>query len=88
MKHRILIIDDDPDIVEATKLFLEYNDFEVFSETDPGKGVASFIENKPSLVILDVMMDEPDEGFFFAKKFKKLDSESIIRPHTFSFLNM
>ncbi|MBS1518150.1 MAG: response regulator [Bacteroidetes bacterium] len=75
MKKKILIIDDDPDIIEASRLFLEYNGFEVYTETDPGEGVRSFIENKPDLLILDVIMNEPDEGFFLAKKFKKLDPD-------------
>ncbi|MBK8981311.1 MAG: response regulator [Ignavibacteria bacterium] len=75
MKKKILIIDDDPDIVEATKLFLEYSGFEVLSETDPGKGAVTFLQSSPDLVILDVIMNDPDEGFFLAKKFKKSNPE-------------
>lgn len=75
MKKKILIIDDDPDIVEATKLFLEHNGFEVYAETDPVKGEITFLRNKPDLIILDVMMNEPDEGFFLAKKFKTANPE-------------
>jgi len=75
MKKKILIIDDDPDIIEATKLFLEIKGFEVISETESAEGIESFKNNKPDLVIIDVMMNEPDEGFFIAQKFKKLKPE-------------
>lgn len=72
MKKKILIIDDDPDITEATKLFLESNGFKVIGETDPLKALENFNKYEPDLVILDIMMNEPDEGFFIAQKFKKL----------------
>lgn len=72
MKKKILIIDDDPDIIEATKLLLENKGFEVFSELDSGKGIETFNKINPDLVILDVMMNEPDEGFFAASKMKKI----------------
>ena len=34
-------------------------------------GLAKIKETKPDLIILDVMMDEPDDGFFPAQKFRK-----------------
>lgn len=73
MKKKILIVDDDPDIIEALTLFLEAKGYSVSGETNPGKAVEIFNSYKPDLVILDVMMDEPDQGFFVAQKIKKIN---------------
>lgn len=77
MKKKILIIDDDPDIVEATTMLLNSNGYEVFSETISEKGFESALKNKPDLIILDIMMQEPDDGFFLLKKLRK---ESVYTP--------
>lgn len=71
MKKKILIIDDDPDIIDAATVLLESKNYTVFSETDPDKGFESAIVNKPDLIILDIMMNEPDDGFFLFRKLKK-----------------
>lgn len=75
MKKKILIVDDDPDIIEALTLFLEAKGYEVAGEKIPGKAIEIFNSYKPDLVIMDVMMDEPDEGFFVAQKIKKINPE-------------
>ncbi len=70
MSKKILIIDDDPDIVESTKLILESEGYEVISESGPDEGYAKALSESPDLIILDVMMVEPDDGFFVASKIK------------------
>jgi len=70
MSKKILIIDDDPDIVESTKLILESEGYEVISESGPDEGCAKALSESPDLIILDVMMVEPDDGFFAASKIK------------------
>lgn len=59
----IAIIDDDPDIIDATSLVLMANGFEVTTANNPGDGYKIIKESKPALIILDVMMQEPDDGF-------------------------
>ncbi len=71
MEKKILIIDDDPDIIEAATVLLESKNYKVLSETDPDKGFETALNNKPDLIILDIMMTEPDDGFFLLKKLKK-----------------
>ncbi|HMS35191.1 MAG TPA: response regulator [Ignavibacteria bacterium] len=71
MEKKILIIDDDPDIIEAATVLLESKNYKVLSETDPDKGFETALSNKPDLIILDIMMIEPDDGFFLLKKLKK-----------------
>jgi DNA-binding response OmpR family regulator len=79
MTKKILIIDDDPDIVESTKLILESEGYEVISESGPDEGFETAVSQTPDLIILDVMMIEPDDGFFVASKIKsKLPDVPII----------
>ena len=78
MEKKILIIDDDPDIAEAATLLLESKNYKVFSENDPEKGFESAQKNKPDLIILDIMMNEPDDGFFLLKKLKKNNINSPV----------
>lgn len=63
---KILIIDDDIDLVEAMRLTLESAGFEVIDAQDGKKGIEKIESNSPDLVILDVMMGTQDEGFHVA----------------------
>jgi len=68
---RILIVDDDPDIVEAGKLVLEREGFEVVGAPNKREGLKMLEESKPDLLILDVMMEEPDDGLRMARDIRK-----------------
>jgi DNA-binding response OmpR family regulator len=68
---RIAIIDDDADILDASSLILTSNGYEVITADNPDDGFKIVKENSPDLIILDVMMNEPDDGFFLAQKFRK-----------------
>ena len=67
----IAIIDDDPDILDASSLVLKSKGYDVITASNPADGYKIVTEKKPNLIILDVMMDEPDDGFFLAQKFRK-----------------
>lgn len=67
----IAIIDDDPDIIDASSLVLKSKGYDIVTATNPNDGYKIVIEKKPDLIILDVMMDEPDDGFFLAQKFRR-----------------
>ncbi len=73
----IAIIDDDPDILDASSLVLNSRGFKVITALNPDDGYKIVKENKPDLIILDVMMNEPDDGFYLAQKFRK---EKILTP--------
>lgn len=66
MQKKILIIDDDIDLVEAMRITLENEDFIVIDAQDGQKGIEKIKEQKPDLVLLDVMMKTQDEGFHIA----------------------
>jgi DNA-binding response OmpR family regulator len=67
----IAIIDDDPDILDASTLVLKSKGYDVMTANNPNDGYKIVKDKKPDLIILDVMMDEPDDGFYLAQKFRK-----------------
>ena len=68
---KILIVDDDPDIVEACRLVLEREGYEVEGAVSRADGTKRLEEVKPDLLILDVMMEEPDDGLRMAREIRK-----------------
>jgi two-component system, OmpR family, alkaline phosphatase synthesis response regulator PhoP len=70
-KGRILIIDDDPDITEAMAVILENKGYEVASAGDSSEGMERLKENRPDLIILDVMMRTQQEGFEMSRELKQ-----------------
>jgi len=59
-KRKVLIIDDEPGIIDIVEANLEGDGFEVISATDGKQGLERIRADKPELVILDVMMPEMD----------------------------
>jgi CheY-like chemotaxis protein len=66
MPKKVLIIDDDIDLVEAMRITLEGAGLTVIDAQDGQKGLEKVKREKPDLVILDVMMGTQDEGFHIA----------------------
>ena len=70
---KILIIDDSELVLAMASDALQGAGYEVFTATN-GIEANSYIfstTNRPDLIILDVMMSEPDDGFFLAQKFRR-----------------
>jgi DNA-binding response OmpR family regulator len=68
---KILIVDDDPDIVEAGKMVLQKEGYDVTSAPNYAGGLAAVEQFGPDLVILDVMMEEPDDGLRLARALRR-----------------
>ncbi|MGQ9818474.1 MAG: response regulator [Candidatus Kapaibacteriales bacterium] len=68
---KIVIIDDDPDIVESVSLLLTSRNFQVVSARYIEEGEELIMKENPDLILLDVMMQEPDDGFYLAAKIRK-----------------
>ena len=66
MAKKILIIDDDIDLVEAMRITLESEGFEIIDAQEGAKGLEKIRSEKPDLILLDVMMGTQDEGFHIA----------------------
>jgi DNA-binding response OmpR family regulator len=58
--RRILVIDDDPVIVQLLQVNFEMEDYEVVTATDPEVGLELAVAQPPDLVCLDVMMPRID----------------------------
>jgi len=62
MPNKILIVDDDPDILTAMSMILESQGYQVVTATDGVEGLANLKSELPDLVLLDLMMPKMD-GF-------------------------
>jgi two-component system alkaline phosphatase synthesis response regulator PhoP len=71
MKTKILLVDDEKDIVEFLQYNLEQEGFEVISAND-GKEAVERLSEKPDLVVLDVLMPKMD-GFEVCKKIRSME---------------
>lgn len=69
-KAKILLVDDDPDLISATKTILESKLYEVVVAQDGEEGLRKAREEKPDLILLDVIMPVKD-GFTAAEQLKK-----------------
>lgn len=78
----IVIIDDDPDILDASSLVLKSKGYEVITTNNQNEGYKTVKSKKPDLIILDVMMDEPDDGFYLAQKFRREGIKTPILMYT------
>jgi len=55
-KKKILLVDDDPDFVEAVKVIVESGGYDVRVAYDGQEGLAMVDKERPDLIVLDVMM--------------------------------
>ena len=69
-KAKILMVDDDADFVESTKTILESKPYEVIVASNGDEGLRMAREEKPDLILLDVIMPVRD-GFTAAEQLKK-----------------
>jgi len=66
MAHaKILLVDDDPDLVHVLTLVLEGHGYQIVSAYEPKRGLEITEGERPDLIVLDVMMPEGTEGFHF-----------------------
>ena len=56
MGYRILLIDDEDDILEFVKYNLERDGYEVFTASNGAEGIQEALKVKPHLILLDMMM--------------------------------
>jgi DNA-binding response OmpR family regulator len=68
-KKYILVVDDDPDLVETVAMMLESRGFEVGRAYDGIEGEESIKERRPDLIILDIMMPRKD-GYVLCAELK------------------
>ncbi len=69
MAKKILLVDDDPDFVEAVSLILKPKKFDVVTAYNGIEGLKKAMSEKPDLIVLDVMMPEKD-GYAVCRELK------------------
>ncbi len=67
MNEKILIVDDDPDILDVLTIILEAQGYQVSTARDGIEGLANLKAEKPDLLILDLLMPKMD-GFAVCKE--------------------
>lgn len=77
MKYKILVVDDDQNIAELIRIYLEKEMYEVKMAYDGKKALDSFYQWAPDLVILDIMIPHMD-GYEVCKQIRKAGNIPII----------
>ena len=67
MPEKILVVDDDPDILDALTMILESRGYQVVTARDGIEGLANLKAEMPNLIILDLLMPKMD-GFIVLKE--------------------
>ncbi len=73
---KILIVEDDPDMVTALRMPLEAEGYEVFTASSGEEGLQKVKEVRPDLIILDVMMETTTAGFQVSLQLRSPDPRS------------
>ena len=71
--NKILLVDDDIDLLEQTKLLLESKGFKVVTAEDSEQGFKAFQRENPDAAIIDLIMEQMDSGFILCYKIKKTE---------------
>ena len=71
----VLIVDDDPDILDQYALLLETEGHKVVQAGSLAEAEETILTVRPDLAILDLMMDEKDAGFVLCNHLKRLYDE-------------
>ena len=75
MKKKILVVDDDLDLLEQIKAILEAGGYEVVEADNRAAAEDTILKIKPDLAILDLMMEEKDSGFVLSHQLKQIYPE-------------
>jgi len=82
MKKKILVVDDEASLLKLTLLRLEVSGYEAFGAADGKAGLELARQKIPDLIILDVMMEQADDGIAMAQELRPaLDRQALhLRP--------
>lgn len=70
---KILLVDDDIDLLEQNKLILESKGFQVVTGESGAEGWSLFQKEKPDACIVDLIMEQMDSGFVLTHRIKKTE---------------
>lgn len=76
-KSKILVVDDDPDLVRAMRLRLRANHYDIATATDGYQAIATAQKERPDLIVLDLGLPAGD-GFVVLERLQSSDTLSGI----------
>ncbi len=74
-KMKILVVEDDPDMMEQMKVYLESEGYDVLSASTQKEAEPLIKPGAFRAAVLDLMMENPDSGFVLSHKIKKMDAK-------------
>jgi CheY-like chemotaxis protein len=71
----ILAIDDDSDVLNALRIILEVNGYQMAEAYSAGEGLKKYKESIPDFILVDLMMEEIDAGLNFVREIRLLSNK-------------
>lgn len=75
-QKRVLLVDDDEDILETTQIILEEHGYRVFVARDGAQALVSAERDRPDLIVLDVIMPRRS-GFSVLERLRRIPNRSL-----------
>ena len=72
---KILVVEDDPDMMDQMKIYLEGEGYEVVAAATQKEAEPLLRPGAFRAAVLDLMMENPDSGFVLSHKIKKMDAK-------------
>lgn len=69
-KIKVLLVDDDPDFIAINRIAVEAAGYTVVTARSRATGIETARAEKPDVIVLDVMMDTPTDGFELARELR------------------
>ena len=76
-KRKILLVDDELDIIISLKLFLEENGFEVDAYNNPSSAIANYRPGLYHIILLDIKMPQMN-GFELCERIQQMDNNANV----------
>lgn len=70
-KKTVLIIDDDPDIIETVQIILSAKGYHIISASSGRQGIEMLRTNRPDMILCDMMMEAIDSGMQTAQQIQQ-----------------
>ena len=71
-QHTVLIVDDDPDLLDTFRLVLEKHGYEMIGAQTAEDGLRQYKQKHPDFILVDLMMEEVDSGTSLVKELRAL----------------